>query len=746
MGQCIRVFMRSTAVAARDVESPVITISTPPQNIPVVNGQSGQEVSLVLTSARNVRTYKHDPRMPNWAIVFQYFCDVYNIDYAIRQAITKDIIWCMSTVRTDNIYLYVETLSEACMTRSASSPSLQRVAGHVITFYIRWAVMKMNVTWCVSRAVYEPIDFSSHDVPSTEVIGDTVVERLKSAVTSIETCYIFAPLGKCRVRTMDRMLYTGVLTFAWKQCMLKYKVESKTDLFTLTWKTNVIHDYRYDYFEIMYIYTYCLCKSTNSCVPMETVTDMYFRVAIHCAEEQKRSPVREIVNTTFAHLRQGYIELPAVVLNGAGTNRFLRDKNNYCTAYTLQVNGHKDFYRDLTVIGKHMQYDVSVGANITAFDFETYNGVSQVLTLFDSIVRTNVGSPRSHVTHSYTGAQLLLYMELWHSHIYDFVRHCSDNSHTLTSKTKCAFTAVMLPDIFNRRVKCGGLWSLFNVAREGQYLLNTFGDDFDRRYLELEEKCMYVEQVPANGLWSLITNSQHSTRGLPILIMKDKVPQCLHRHDYGIHGDGHGILYRPTHHYTKVKDCSILQCSIDMRAFISRQQADCVLKTFKILGSRLTDQSTSTSRLNIQCISLPDIIFQHVDWKEFEATVLNAVQISTNLLAATNCPRNVGNYICVSMKNISETLLQYNICLTGNDFQALRHRLEKMICTYALSSKTTVGRLIDIHHNTCLAGEVISCVSSKVHNYNRNRNAQVHVTNMWYPLCFQMFPRQGKGK
>ena len=120
------------------------------------------------------------------------------------------------------------------------------------------------------------------------------------------------------------------------------------------------------------------------------------------------------------------------------------------------------------------------------------NGIVPWLkTLDSSVAAVNQGGKRK-------GAACV-YVETWHADIEDFL-DLRDNTGDDARRAHNLNLANWVPDLFMRRVEEDGQWSLFDPKRTPD-LVDSYGDDFERRYAAAEADGLYERQVPARELY-----------------------------------------------------------------------------------------------------------------------------------------------------------------------------------------------------------------------------------------------------
>jgi len=117
-----------------------------------------------------------------------------------------------------------------------------------------------------------------------------------------------------------------------------------------------------------------------------------------------------------------------------------------------------------------------------------------------------------------------IYLEPWHSDVMDFLE-LRKNHGKEEQRARDLFYALWVPDLFMRRVRDNGDWTLFcpNEAFDqetGKGLIDVYGDEFETMYERLEKEGKGMKTVKAQQLWFRILESQMET-GTPYMLYKD---------------------------------------------------------------------------------------------------------------------------------------------------------------------------------------------------------------------------------
>ena len=132
---------------------------------------------------------------------------------------------------------------------------------------------------------------------------------------------------------------------------------------------------------------------------------------------------------------------------------------------------------------------------------------------------------------------IAVYLEPHHPDIMDFLELRKNNG-SEDMRTRDLFLALMIPDLFMRRVEEASknpdqpvLWSLFD-PNDNKELIDLYGDAFDTKYAELEASKKFVAQVDISKVWKKILSSQIET-GTPYILFKDQINKMSNQSNVG---------------------------------------------------------------------------------------------------------------------------------------------------------------------------------------------------------------------
>ena len=142
----------------------------------------------------------------------------------------------------------------------------------------------------------------------------------------------------------------------------------------------------------------------------------------------------------------------------------------------------------------------------------TSNGIVPMLRVFNDTARyvDQGGGKRK-------GA-FAIYLEPWHADIFDFL-DLKKNHGKEEQRARDLFYAMWISDLFMKRVKANGEWSLF-CPNEAPGLYDVHSEEFEALYTRYEQEGRARKVVKAQELWFKILESQIET-GTPYMLYKD---------------------------------------------------------------------------------------------------------------------------------------------------------------------------------------------------------------------------------
>merc|ERR1711933_104386 len=195
------------------------------------------------------------------------------------------------------------------------------------------------------------------------------------------------------------------------------------------------------------------------------------------------------------------------------------------------------------------------------------NGLVPLLRNFNETARyvDQVGGKRK--------GSFAMYLEPWHPDVYEFLE-MKKNHGKEEQRARDLFYALWIPDLFMRRVKENGNWTLFcpNEAFDKETskgLIDVWGEEFEKMYTKLEESGKGRKAVSAQQLWFRVLESQMET-GTPYMLYKDHANRKSNQQNLGtIHSSN---LCTEIIEYTSPDEIAVCNlASISLPSFANRK-------------------------------------------------------------------------------------------------------------------------------------------------------------------------------
>lgn len=279
---------------------------------------------------------------------------------------------------------------------------------------------------------------------------------------------------------------------------------------TINTRIQIQRDYLFDYFGFKTLERSYLQKVNGKIV--ERPQYMWMRVAlgIHGEELEKAFDMYDSMS-----LRE-YTHATPTLFN-AGTRH-----SQMSSCFLLEVKGDSvdgmyDSVKDCAMISK---YAGGIGMNVHKIRsrgsvIRGTNGRSTGLIPFLRVMNQTL----LHINQAgKRNGSAAIYMDPSHPDVFDFV--ClRRNTGAEEERCRDLFIALWVPDLFMKRVKENGSWSLF-CPFEAPGLEDVYGKEYEELYTRYEQEGRAKKVVKAQDLWTEILKSQIETGG-PYMLYKD---------------------------------------------------------------------------------------------------------------------------------------------------------------------------------------------------------------------------------
>ena len=250
---------------------------------------------------------------------------------------------------------------------------------------------------------------------------------------------------------------------------------------------------KFEYFGLKTIYDRYLLKDPESRQIIETPQYFLLRVACGLADNFK-----EAQNFYDLISNLDYMPSSPTLFNSAS------GRSQLSSCYLLDsprddLSAIYDKYKDVALlskfaggIGLSFSRVRSRGSLIKGTNGKSNGIIPFLKTLDSSVAAVNQGGRRK-------GAACI-YLETWHQDIEPFLE-LRDNTGDEQQRTHNLNIANWVPDIFMKRVEEDKEWSLFD-PKSAPELVDSFGEDFEEKYIKAEKAGLAVQTLPARKLYS----------------------------------------------------------------------------------------------------------------------------------------------------------------------------------------------------------------------------------------------------
>lgn len=283
-------------------------------------------------------------------------------------------------------------------------------------------------------------------------------------------------------------------------------------------------DFNIDFFGFKTLERSYLMKYHN--IIIERPQHMWMRVALGIHGEDLLSAF-----TTYNLMSMKYFTHATPTLFNSGTPR---PQMSSCYLLSMEDDSIKGIYNTLGEcasiskwaggIGLHIHNVRASGTHIRGTN-GTSNGIVPMLRVFNNTARyVDQGGGKRN-------GSFAIYLEPWHADIMKFLE-LKKNHGDEETKARDLFYALWIPDLFMKRVKENGVWTLM-CPDKCPGLSDCYGEEFDNLYMKYEIENKGNETIQARKLWFSILDSQIET-GTPYMLYKDPSNQKSNQNNLGV--------------------------------------------------------------------------------------------------------------------------------------------------------------------------------------------------------------------
>lgn len=281
-------------------------------------------------------------------------------------------------------------------------------------------------------------------------------------------------------------------------------------------------DYTFDYFGFKTLEKAYLLRVKGKVI--ERPQHMFMRVAIGI----HGNDIKDAIQTYDMMSKKYFIHATPTLFN-AGTPR-PQCSSCFLMSTSDSIEGIYDTLKECALISKYAGgiglhiHDIRARNSVIRGTNGISTGIVPMLRVFNNTARYVNQSGRRN-------GSIAVYIEPWHADV-QFFLDLRKNHGLEDERARDLFYALWIPDLFMKRVRDNGVWSLM-CPDTCKGLSDSFGDDFESLYENYEKDGKYIKQINAQDLWFKILESQIET-GTPFMLYKDHVNRKSNQKNIGV--------------------------------------------------------------------------------------------------------------------------------------------------------------------------------------------------------------------
>ena len=283
-------------------------------------------------------------------------------------------------------------------------------------------------------------------------------------------------------------------------------------------------DFRYDYFGFKTLTRSYLMKLNGEIA--ERPQQMLMRVSVGIHKNDIESAIK-----TYNLMSEGWFTHATPTLFNSGTPKPQMSSCFLLTTKEDSINGIYDTLKSCAQISQSAGgiglsiHDIRATGSYIKGTNGTSNGIVPMLRVFNDTARyvDQGGGKRK--------GSFAIYLEPWHSDVFDFL-DLKKNHGKEEQRARDLFYALWIPDLFMKRVKENGDWTLM-CPHECPGLSDTHSKEFEKLYTKYEKEGRGRKTIKAQDLWFKILESQIET-GTPYMLYKDAANAKSNQQNLGV--------------------------------------------------------------------------------------------------------------------------------------------------------------------------------------------------------------------
>jgi ribonucleoside-diphosphate reductase alpha chain len=318
------------------------------------------------------------------------------------------------------------------------------------------------------------------------------------------------------------------------------------------------YDYDFDYFGLLSFLNVYSIKNKDL-KSIELPSETWLRVAAGMSENASefKDFYSQLVNRKFSAAS------PILINGGRNTGALIS-----CSLNSLNDDSLVGIHTTLGEIAKMSADSAGIGLWAGSLRsskslYKTNRGYAGGIVKFAKILNEWI---RFFKQNENKRGAIAIYLDLWHMDLFEFLELRSRNGNEETT-AKDIFTAVCVPDLFYKRLKNDGEWSMFcpndTYKILGYHLSNLHGSEWERVYMELEQN-KNVKRITYKAIEVAKKLGKHMIeRGTPYVFNRDNANKNYNLSNLGtIKGLNLCIEFMGYHDETTSAQCDLASLNI----------------------------------------------------------------------------------------------------------------------------------------------------------------------------------------
>jgi ribonucleoside-diphosphate reductase alpha chain len=367
----------------------------------------------------------------------------------------------------------------------------------------------------VIEGIYDGVSTSDLDNLAAEVAAAKTIDHPDYALLASRIAV--SNLHKETKKTFSEVMFdlyhyidpkTGLKASLLAEDVYNVIVENKDTL-----DSSIIYDrdFRYDYFGFKTLTRSYLMKLNGEIA--ERPQQMLMRVSLGIHKTDVQAAIK-----TYNLMSEGWFTHATPTLFNSGTPK---PQMSSCFLLTMKEDSIEGIYDTLKSCAQISQsaggiglaiHDIRATGSYIKGTNGTSNGIVPMLRVFNDTARyvDQGGGKRK--------GSFAMYIEPWHADVFDFL-DLKKNHGKEEQRARDLFYALWIPDLFMKRVKENGDWTLM-CPHECPGLSDTHSAEFEALYTKYEKEGKGRKTIKAQDLWFKVLESQIET-GTPYMLYKD---------------------------------------------------------------------------------------------------------------------------------------------------------------------------------------------------------------------------------